>query len=105
MRITLEKSKVRTLLNQIGVSLLILLLMVAFTLRISMFILISENQVKLRNWRIKLRKLQKEKGYKKLFRSVVPQILGSTESLRVLLAYGFKLDSSAVNLIVFVKEI
>lgn len=49
--------------------------------------------------------IAKEKGYKKLFGSVVPSANGSTDSLKVLLAYGFKLDSSANNFIAFSKEI
>lgn len=45
------------------------------------------------------------KGYKKLFGSVCPSARGSTESLKVLLGYGFKLVSSETNFVWFVKEI
>jgi len=49
--------------------------------------------------------IAKEKGFKKLCGSVVPSAKGSTESLKVLLAYGFKLDSSVNNFILMVKEL
>jgi ribosomal protein S18 acetylase RimI-like enzyme len=49
--------------------------------------------------------IAKEKGCKKLFGTVCPSANGSTTSLKVLLAYGFKLESSGNNLIVMVKEI
>lgn len=49
--------------------------------------------------------IAKEKGYKKLCGSVVPSSNNSTESLKVLLAYGFKLDSSVNNFIIMVKEL
>lgn len=47
----------------------------------------------------------KSKGYKKLYGTVCPQAKGSTESLKVLLAYGFQLDSCTHNLIALVKEL
>ena len=49
--------------------------------------------------------IAKEKGYTRLFGSVVPSANNSTISLEVLLAYGFKLDSSSNNFILLVKEI
>lgn len=50
-------------------------------------------------------KVAKEKGFHKLYGTVAPGANGSTDSLKVLLAYGFKLHSSNQNLIVMVKEI
>ena len=47
----------------------------------------------------------KERGVKRLVGSVVPSNKGSTDSLRVLLAYGFKLDSSSNNFLLFKKEL
>lgn len=47
----------------------------------------------------------KERGCTKLIGSVVPSTNGSTDSLRILLAYGMKLDSSANNFILFSKDI
>ena len=47
----------------------------------------------------------KEKGYKKLLGTVCPTAKNSTNSLKVLLAYGFNLKSSEHNLIWFTKEI
>lgn len=49
--------------------------------------------------------MAKEKGSKKLYGTVCPSANGSTESLKVLLAYGFRLDSCISNLIAMVKEI
>lgn len=49
--------------------------------------------------------IAKEKGYNKLFGSVVPSANNSTASLKVLLAYGFKLESSSNNFILLAKEI
>lgn len=49
--------------------------------------------------------IAKEKGYTKLFGSVVPSANNSTESLEVLLAYGFRLDNTSNNFILMVKEI
>lgn len=50
-------------------------------------------------------KLAKDRGCKKLLGSVVPTAKGSTESLKVLLAYGMRVDSSAPDFILFSKEI
>lgn len=47
----------------------------------------------------------KDRGCKYLTGSVVPSAKGSTESLKVLLAYGFKLLKSEPNIIYFVKEL
>ena len=47
----------------------------------------------------------KEKGCTRLLGSVVPSAKGSTRSLKVLLAYGFKLISSANDYILFEKEV
>lgn len=49
--------------------------------------------------------IAKEKGYNKLFGSVVPSANNSTVSLKVLLAYGFKLESCSNNFILMVKDI
>lgn len=46
-----------------------------------------------------------EHGYTTLTGSVCPSAKGSTDSLKVLLAYGFKLLSSTNNFIIFSKEI
>lgn len=45
------------------------------------------------------------RGLKKLYGSVKPSNNNSTISLKVLLAYGFKLDSSVVDGIALVKEL
>lgn len=47
----------------------------------------------------------KSKGCTKLIGSVVPSAKGSDTSLRVLQAYGMKLDSCTNNFILFSKEI
>ena len=49
--------------------------------------------------------IAKEQGFKSLFGSICPSAKGSTEGMKVLLAYGFKLDSSANNFIVFKKDL
>jgi hypothetical protein len=49
--------------------------------------------------------IAKEKGCKKLLGSVVPTINNSTRSVKMLLSYGAKLESSSNNFIVFSKEI
>lgn len=49
--------------------------------------------------------LAKEKGCTELIGSVIPSSKGSTTSLKVLLGYGMKLQSSSDNFIVFSKEI
>lgn len=50
-------------------------------------------------------KIAEANGYKKLLGSVVPSANGSTESIKVLISYGFKLASSHDNIIYFIKEI
>ncbi len=50
-------------------------------------------------------KIAKENGCTKLYGSVVPSAKGSTESLHVLLHYGFKLNSSINNFIAMEKEL
>jgi ribosomal protein S18 acetylase RimI-like enzyme len=49
--------------------------------------------------------IAKQRGCTKLFGSVVPTCKGANASLKVLLGYGMILDSSAVNFILFRKEI
>lgn len=49
--------------------------------------------------------LAKQKGYKKMYGSVVPSMSHSTSSLKVLLSYGFRLESSERNAIIMVKDI
>lgn len=49
--------------------------------------------------------IAKQKNCNKLYGSVVPSTSGSTDTLMGLLKYGFKLDSTAINFIVVVKEI
>ena len=50
-------------------------------------------------------KIAKSKGCTKLYGTIVPSVKGSTESMKFLLAYGFKLDSSVSNFIALVKEL
>jgi GNAT superfamily N-acetyltransferase len=50
-------------------------------------------------------KIAKSKGCTKLYGTICPTAKGSTESMKVLLAYGFKLDSSVSNFIALVKEL
>lgn len=57
------------------------------------------------NYANQIASIAKEKGCVKMFGSVSPKANGSTDSLKVLLAYGFKLDSSVDNFIALVKEI
>lgn len=47
----------------------------------------------------------KEQGAKKVFGSVDPNAKGATESVKVLLAYGMSIHSTAGNLIYFSKNI
>lgn len=47
----------------------------------------------------------KLRGCTELLGTVVPSTKNSTDSLRVLLGYGMRLDSSAENLIIFKKDI
>lgn len=49
--------------------------------------------------------IAKERNINKLVGTVVPSVNGSTESLQAAFSYGFKLDSAAPNLIVFVKKL
>lgn len=49
--------------------------------------------------------IAKERGFKKVYGSVRPSANGSTDSVKVLLAYGFKIDSAAQDAIAFVKEL
>jgi len=49
--------------------------------------------------------IAKEKGCTKLIGSVVPSAKGSTTSVKVLLGYGMKLQSSTNDFVVFEKEI
>lgn len=50
-------------------------------------------------------KIAVEKGCKSLLGSVVPTTKGSTESMQMLLAYGFKLDSAVNNFILLKKDL
>lgn len=52
-----------------------------------------------------VKNIAKERGCKKLYGTVLPTTKGSTHSLRLLIEYGFKLDSALNNLIVLVKDI
>lgn len=47
----------------------------------------------------------KNDGYTSLIGTVAPSAKGSTDSLRVLLAYGMHLDSAERDVVVFRKEI
>lgn len=47
----------------------------------------------------------KQKGMKVLVGTVKPSAIGSTESLKVLLAYGFRLESSVQDFIFFTKSL
>lgn len=47
----------------------------------------------------------RSKGYSKLLTSVVPSANGSTESLRSVLSYGYKLLKCDSDIIYFIKEI
>lgn len=50
-------------------------------------------------------KIAKKEGCIKMLGSVVPSMKNSTASLKVLLAYGMTLQSSASDFIIFEKEI
>jgi len=52
-----------------------------------------------------IERLAKARGCTSLLGSVVPSAKGSTTSLKVLLAYGFKLESSSSDFILFRKGI
>jgi len=47
----------------------------------------------------------KERGAKELLGTVVPSAKNSTESIKALLSYGMTLQSSAVDLLIFRKDI
>lgn len=49
--------------------------------------------------------IAKEKGFKKMYGSVRPSSKGSTDSLKVLFAYGMRLDSAGPDAVITVKEI
>jgi len=49
--------------------------------------------------------IAKSKGCTRLLGSVIPSTKNSTDSLRVLLAYGMRLDSSTADFILFTKDI
>lgn len=49
--------------------------------------------------------IARKNGCTQLLGSVVPSARGATESLKVLLGYGMRLDSSAQDFIVFRKDI
>jgi len=49
--------------------------------------------------------IAKFKGKSKLLGSIVPTSNGASESMQMLLAYGFKLDSSSNNFIVLKKDV
>lgn len=49
--------------------------------------------------------MAKKEGATKMLGSVVPSTKGSNDSMKVLLAYGMRLQSSAFDLIVFEKEL
>jgi GNAT superfamily N-acetyltransferase len=53
----------------------------------------------------KIAEIAKENGCKILLGSVVPAAKNSTDSLKILLSYGFKLDSCENNFILFAKDI
>jgi GNAT superfamily N-acetyltransferase len=50
-------------------------------------------------------KIAKKEGFIKMFGSVVPSANGSTTSIKVLLAYGMRLQSSVQDFIIFEKDI
>lgn len=47
----------------------------------------------------------KSKGFSKMYGSVIPTTNNSTDSLKVLLSYGFRLDSAVNNAIIMVKDL
>lgn len=49
--------------------------------------------------------IAKEKGVKRVLGSVVPTANGATESLKAMLEYGFKLQSSQINFLWLEKDI
>ncbi len=53
----------------------------------------------------KIAVIAQERGLKKLYGSIKPSNKTSTEAMKTLLAYGFRIDSSAMNAIALVKEL
>lgn len=53
----------------------------------------------------KVMEIAREKGCTRLYGSVVPSANGSTESVKVLLAYGMSVDSCSNDFIIFRKDI
>lgn len=53
----------------------------------------------------KITEIAKEYGCDKLYGTVVTTNHNPTRSAKVLLAYGFKIDTALNNLIIFIKEI
>lgn len=47
----------------------------------------------------------RSEGCNRLLGTVIPSLHGATTSLKVLLAYGMRLDSATNNLIIFIKDI
>ncbi len=58
-----------------------------------------------RNMADQVAEIAKEQGCKVLSGSVVPSANNSTESIKILISYGFKLIKSEPNMIWFAKEI
>ena len=50
-------------------------------------------------------KIAKKEGCIKMLGSVVPSVKNSTDSLKILLAYGMKLQSSAQDFLIFEKDL
>ena len=53
----------------------------------------------------KVASIGKEKGFNKMFTTVVPSTNNATVSLKACISYGFKLHSCEQNLIILVKEL
>lgn len=53
----------------------------------------------------KICEIAKSRGCKKLLGSVVPSLPGSTENVKTLFKYGFKIKSSMNDFILFEKEL
>ena len=53
----------------------------------------------------KVAEIAKARGVTKMYGTVMPSANNSTDSMKVLIAYGFKIDSAEHNAIVMVKEI
>jgi len=65
----------------------------------------ARNNTKASHMADEIAEIAKSKGVNKMLGSVCPSTAGATESLKVLLGYGFKLLSSEPNMIYFIKEI